>query len=441
MMEICKVSIADILAAREKRVERQRLMIEKHHAPLISFTMNIAGPIKNDEWIERAFREGTRRIEAVLSGRRAYILESCSTTAFTGCEYQWAVAAEAHALKQWMRLIEEQDELGRLFDIDVISADGAKLSRESERRCLICGGPVHVCSRSRAHSADELFLKTHEIIESYFRHQFVRHTAMAAEKSLLYELATTPKPGLVDFENSGAHSDMDRFTFINSACILRSYFESCAEIGSENPENSFESVFEKIRSAGQQAEAEMLAATGNINTHKGALFTLGILCCATGMCYPEKISLEKLLNNAAHLAQNSLSDFEKISPESARTGGEQQFLTGGLTGVRGEAAEGYPSVRNNALPALEAALANKKTANDASITALAVLMTNVADSNVLRRAGKPGLDMMQAEAVHIANADHSALREADARFIRANISPGGCADLLAAAWFLHERCN
>ena len=441
MKEIREVTIADILKARDERAERQRQMLLRHHCPLVSFTMNIAGPIKNDQWIERAFREGVKRIEAVLSGRRAQILETFSVAAFTGCEQIWAVDSAPGSLKEWMRMLEEQDALGRLFDIDVIAVDGAKLSRESERKCLVCGGPVRACARSRAHSADEIFRRTHEIIEDYFRSRFVRSTGEIAEKALLYEVATTPKPGLVDFENSGAHSDMDRFTFIDSACALRSYFVSCIQTGIERRAESPAVLFELLRSLGQQAEADMLAATGNVNTHKGALFSLGILCCAAGMQFDRDSSTDELLSTAAKLAAASLSDFEKLSAESNLTGGEQQFLSGGLTGVRGEAAAGFPSVRNIALPALERALSEGKNRNDAGLAALLALMASVSDSNVLRRAGESVLEQMRREASSVFRIDHEALREMNERFVSANISPGGCADLLAAAWFIHEFCK
>jgi len=437
-MEIREVSIADVLAARDERVQRQQRMLSQHTFALISFTMNIAGPVKNDPWIERAFDEGVRRIEAVLKGRRVRILDCDSIRAFTGCEQLWAVDADVLSLKNWMRLIEEQDDLGRLFDIDIIAPDGTKLSRDSERKCLICGGPVRVCARSRTHSADEIFRRTHEIIKRFFKNQFSRRISMIAEKSLLYELATTPKPGLVDFENNGAHSDMDRFTFIDSACILRDFFARCAAIGITGMETGTSRLFEQIRSLGQQAEVEMLAATGGVNTHKGALFSLGILCCAAGMGFGQPHSTDDLLHRAAGLARASLSDFELVSDESARTGGEIQYLQRGLTGARGEAASGFPSVASIALPALEDALSSGKDRNDAGLTALLRLMQQVDDSNILRRAGEDGLSVMHSESSDISPSDHSALREADVRFIEANLSPGGCADLLAVAWFLHE---
>ena len=138
-LEIREVQIADVLRARDVRAALQDALIARHHVPVISFSMNIAGKIKLDASIRRAFLEGVRRIEAQLKLRGAKLLESKQTIEFTGCEQIWAVDADAARLKPWMCAIEESDALGRLFDIDVIGADGLKLSRpiQRERRCLI----------------------------------------------------------------------------------------------------------------------------------------------------------------------------------------------------------------------------------------------------------------------------------------------------------------
>ena len=144
-----RVTIQDMLDARDARAERQANFLHRHSMPLVSFTMNIAGDVKVDDNIRRAYREGVRRIRRELERMHAPVAEYAETAAFTGCEALWAVDGDAAVLKARMQRIEEHDALGRLFDIDVIAADGSHLSRESERPCLICGGPVRACARSR----------------------------------------------------------------------------------------------------------------------------------------------------------------------------------------------------------------------------------------------------------------------------------------------------
>lgn len=95
-------------------------------------------------------------------------------------------------------------------------------------------------------------------------------------------MTTTPKPGLVDRRNSGSHTDMDSFTFMSSAAALYPYFEACAKVGRETMDRPAPETFAALRPLGCEAEGEMLDATGGVNTHKGAVFSIGITCAALG---------------------------------------------------------------------------------------------------------------------------------------------------------------
>lgn len=423
------VTVADMLAARDARASRQAEFLQRYGAALLSFTMNIAGEIKVDADIRRAFDEGVRRIQRELDRMHEPVLAFVEHTPFTGCEALWAVDADAAHLKVRMQQIEEGCALGRLFDIDVIDADGTHLSRENERPCLICGGPVRACARSRTHSAQALFQRAHEIIDAHFREAFVCRIGEMAQKALLFEALTTPKPGLVDCHNSGAHRDMDLFSFAGSACALRPYFEACVRHGMDgaNPE--------RLQYAGMQAEDAMFTAAG-ANTHKGAIFALGILCCAVGCC-GEGSGLDAILAKAAELGDYFLRQMTASS--TGETGGEQQFRQYGLTGARGEAASGFRSAREIALPVLKKNLAAGASLQQAGKAALLALMAHVMDSNIIRRAGMDAQRWVMAEAARLlqqgfCDDDLSAL---DSEMIRRNISPGGSADLLAVTLFLH----
>ena len=431
MEAIYHVTVQDMLRARDERAARQADFINRHHAPLISFTMNIAGSIKNDAQIQRAFAEGRARIVRVLRGFRLDVLEEAQTIAPSGCEALWAVRAEAGFLKRQMCLIEEADALGRLFDIDVIDENGVHLSRNAERACLICGGPVRICARSRAHSGEALFAKAHAIIEDYFQKKYFRTIGEQAQRALLYEALTTPKPGLVDCENSGAHRDMDLLSFADSACALRSYFERCAALGAENAGH------ERLQQEGLAAEEAMLEAA-RANTHKGAIFSLGILCYAAGRC-SENATLESVLECVARLGSSYLMQLQTaVSPT---TGGEQQYARYGLTGARGEAASGFQTVRQIALPALEKGVQQGKTLCEAGLDALLELISRVKDSNIIRRAGMDGQEWASAQAEKLLRNGYTTddLRRLNDRFVKRNISPGGSADLLALSYFLYFR--
>lgn len=169
------VELPAMLYARERRAELQRELLLACQTPLVSFTLNIPGPVKVLPLVPEAFLEGISRIEAALSAgamdvcRREYLLGP------TGPEAFFAVHASRKELKKAMVSIEDGSELGRLFDIDVIGIDGTKASRADlglpARTCLLCKKPAHACARSRSHTVDELI--TH--IESVLRKEFTHH--------------------------------------------------------------------------------------------------------------------------------------------------------------------------------------------------------------------------------------------------------------------------
>ena len=423
------VTVQDMLRARDERAARQAEFLRRYGTALISFTMNIAGSIKTDAQIQRAFCEGEAWINAHLTQQHIDVLAHERQIACTGCEALWAVKTDAASLKRKMTAIEESCPLGRLFDVDVIDAQGQHLSRGTERACLICGGPVRACARSRTHSAEALFTKAQEIIRDHFEYKFAREISQSALRALLYEALTTPKPGLVDCRNSGAHQDMDLFSFADSISVLGGYFESCVQLGQQGK------PLEQLQHAGILAEKSMLETAG-VNTHKGAIFSLGILCYAVGRV-GEDATQAALLLEAAQIGQFYLR--QMITSPKSITGGEQQYQRLGLTGARGEAAAGFPSVLEIALPVLAAALQKGASVQDAGKEALLNLMARVKDSNVIRRAGMEGQTWLMAQAAHLLQQGYTddALRAMDDEMIQRNISPGGSADLLAVAWFLH----
>ena len=430
MIHIQPVTLADVLRARDERAQAQEAFRQKYGCTVVSFTMNIAGPVKVNELIVKGFREGQKQIALQLHALNCPLRECTETLHFTGCEALWAVEVEAWKVKRAMEHIEDTHPLGRLFDIDVIDPDGSHLSRGTERPCLICGGPAKVCARSRAHSVEEVFGRTMDMLRAFTDKKYATKLSHLALTALSRELKLTPKPGLVDMENNGAHTDMDVAAFERSIRALRLHFAAFARIGQEGADPA------RLQQAGMEAEQVMLAAAG-VNTHKGAIFSLGILCCAAG-ALGENPTLDALLAKAAELGGYFLDQMKKAPP--ANTGGGQQYLRYGLTGARGEAAAGFPSVREIALPAYEAALRAGKSQEDAGLHALLYLIAHVQDSNIIRRSGMEGQQWVSAQAQALLDTGytHDDLRALNDRFVARNISPGGSADLLAATYFIHE---
>ena len=163
-MQGIEVGIDEILDCREKRVAIQNEMIKKYNKPVISFTMNIPGPIKINNEIKKAFDIGKKLILEKLKENNIEILEKKELNVNTGNELFISVNSSAEKIKNITVAIEESCELGRLFDIDVIDVNFEKLSRKSFRKCLICEEQAQECGRSRKHSVKELQDKIEEIL-------------------------------------------------------------------------------------------------------------------------------------------------------------------------------------------------------------------------------------------------------------------------------------
>ena len=163
-MQGIEVGIEEILDCREKRVTIQNEMIKKYNKPVISFTMNIPGPIKTNNEIKKAFDIGKNLILENLKENNIKVLEIQELNENTGNELFISVNSLAEKTKNMTVAIEESCELGRLFDIDVIDINFEKLSRKSFRKCLICEEQAQECGRSRKHSVKELQDKIEEIL-------------------------------------------------------------------------------------------------------------------------------------------------------------------------------------------------------------------------------------------------------------------------------------
>lgn len=162
------VSLLEMLNARELRCRLQQRLLLKYKKPLICLTLNIPGPVKVLPGVPDAYQTGCQRIEESLKIHLIPIVHLETIKEKTGYEAFYSVDALPEFIKEHMIALEDEDELGRLYDIDVLRLDGTKISREElgfpPRRCLLCDSPAHVCSRSRAHSVTELIGRITDIL-------------------------------------------------------------------------------------------------------------------------------------------------------------------------------------------------------------------------------------------------------------------------------------
>ncbi|WP_307731716.1 triphosphoribosyl-dephospho-CoA synthase MdcB [Massilia antarctica] len=268
--------------------------------------------------------------------------------------------------------------------------------------------------------------------------QFGRRAARLAIASLYAELALYPKPGLVSLVDNGSHTDMNAATFMRSLFSLRHYFRLICHAGSKN------APFATLKRLGIEAEQRMLRATGGVNTHRGAIFSLGLLCAAAGRAFAHGGTM-----TAAALQSHLRAGWGKelashTAPVNERSHGLSVAALHGAHGARHEAADGLPSVFRTGLGTLRRTLAEGRGPRQARIDALFALMMQVSDTNVVHRGGPQGAAFVRIQASAFRHAGGTASNGWEAHalaihraFIERNLSPGGAADLLAASCFVH----
>ena len=262
-------------------------------------------------------------------------------------------------------------------------------------------------------------------------------------QAILLEVSTHPKPGLVTRLSNGAHKDMSIFTFMMSSAVLSKAFNDLQDIGQAH-RGTLAELFCKLRSYGVGAEAELLRVTKGVNTQRGILFAGGIVSAVSGYAMNMGLSRDALLPLIKEMAAGLVARELKNLDHAAMTAGEKLYYKYGITGIRGEVENGFPSVVNYGLPALEDAFDKGATINDALVHALISLMTVVEDSNVIWRTDYDTLLEVQRIAKNILSLGsvftekgRMAIAETERYFLQRRISPGGSADLLSVTITLY----
>jgi triphosphoribosyl-dephospho-CoA synthase len=255
----------------------------------------------------------------------------------------------------------------------------------------------------------------------------------AATVALYEELQLYPKPGLVSFVDEGSHTDMDATTFMRSLFALRRYFPQMAGLGAQSAE------FAALEAAGIAAERQMLSATAGVNTHRGAVFSLGLLCAAAGRCAALGLGWQPA-NLRASLRQGWGQALTSRCLAHRPSKGQTAARLHGLRPAGEEAALGMPVLFEVAVPALQQALDSGLGPQLARLQTLFHIMAVLEDTNLAHRGGLAGLRFGQRAAAGFLAAGGAARSDAVCHaeaihrdFVVRHLSPGGSADALAAA--------
>src|SRR5882724_4273684 len=264
----------------------------------------------------------------------------------------------------------------------------------------------------------------------------VHWLAHAAVRALVEEADLTPKPGLVDTRGSGAHADMNLGMLHRSAYSLLATFTAIATRAFGAKENI--SLRESLSQLGRDGERTMLRITGGVNTHRGAIWTLGLLCAGAAMLAGKEQTAEKICAKAARIAR--LPDSYTSNIQTHRQQAHCQY---GVLGARGEAEGGFRHIVEIGLPMLKKLRLQGLAEEHARLNALVAIIAELNDTCLLHRGGLTALTLAKRGARRIldlggvaTDEGFCAMEELDRQLVQLQASPGGSADLLAGVFFL-----
>ena len=408
---------------------------------LLSLTLVAPGAVKRSPLLDAIFAAALAALRPLVDDARARI----EAVDDSGHHALYLLDGEARDWKTRMLALENRAPLSRLWDIDIIDRDGVAVSRRDlglpPRRCLLCDDDAKTCARERRHDIAALQA---DIARRYRLHQQAQSIADTMRQALITEATLTPKAGLVDAVHNGGHSDMNLALFLRSADAIAPYLGDCAATGmtfAGHPASP--ALLAAIRPIGLAAEAAMRAATGGVNTHKGAIFAFGLTAAALGKRLAEQhaTTLADVQADVRALCAEILAELRQGDCDSA---GKRGYARHGISGARGEAASGFATVSAHALPLYQQELAADGNERRALLAALVALYAANDDSTTLARVGLDGLRAHQHWARTLLAdratlADEARLSDAIAAYARncaaKRLSAGGSADLLAlTAW-------
>mgnify|MGYP001298856586 CR=1 FL=1 len=441
-----------ILAAKEETYLAKCRAVQKYQLPLVSLALNIPGWPKSNKQLRHfffgtlaEFKSFTLANRLIISDHTEQIIENDNGLVyFCGFKFPES-AAEAKSITE---KFETSHQLGRFIDVDIIDKKCQIISSGKEKPCFICHSKSAVnCMRKKNHSINELKQFQHDSIHNYL---FQKHKEKQSEilselmlNALLAEISLFPKPGLVTPIDSGSHSDMDYNSFLQSTSAISNIFTKLfGEIIIE--EKAF--TFESLRALGIEAEVKMKNATGNLNTHKGAIFLLIIIGYTIANLVRNKMELSPAnIKNTikkfyAAINADPLNNLANTHGNKVRKNTQNPKI-----GIKAEILNGLPSIFEAGIPQLYLnQFSLRNTSKEKQITLIKTLLSIMSildDSNILYRGNEKKLQLIK-EKSNIAlqaliNNNWEPYENLCIWTKNKNLSPGGAADILVGSIFIY----
>ncbi len=452
-----------ILENREQRFSL-RENIANRQMTSVSLNFNIPGYPKNSEKIQQAFLFAIKDLRRFLMANRItlipqeeYVLNSqdCGSFFIHAIRYTYT----NQEAKQILETFEITHPLGRLLDVDLFTPEAQHISSGKRKKCLLCNQTAYECAQQQNHTLKDYQTFIQQQVEDYLlqkqKKHIIQHITEYAGRALLYEVAVENKPGLICPNSNGSHSDMDFFTFLNSSASLSAYWYDIAMLGYRfaNHDKELLHAITPLRMLGLEAEANMLKATNQVNTHKGSVFLLGYACFSASYTMFKQGFFDQDMFRATiqTLAKDLLkNDFEERHFYN-QTHGADCYKKYGKTiagGARYEVELGFPMVFDYALPYLQSLLHNvdeKALTNqqwqEILMQLLLFIMSKNNDTNILYRKDDKVLQAVKQQSEKalqlMEQGDKEGLKTLFDYCKQQQVSPGGSADILALTLFVH----
>ena len=452
-----EISLEQLLTAREERASLQQQLLTQYGQTLLCVTLTAVGGVKKNALLDYVFTKTLENLTALFMQLNITPTKEIIRPLATGHEAFFVLPIDGRALKAATIELEESIPLARLWDLDVFDAKGNLLSRADfalpPRACLVCGNEAKICARTRKHAVDEIVAEMQSRAQ---RHYIAEYIGEQVYSALVQEARLSPKPGLVDTVNNGSHKDMNLHTFEQSAVSLRPFFTQFVLKGMTTAHLPEKQILAEVRPLGLLAEKAMFKATHGVNTHKGAIFSFGLVCTAIGRLLIRQdvaqsavdFDIKLICSLVAQFAQGLTDELKHYPDHLPVTAGVRLFRKYGLTGARGEAESGFNLIQT-LLPQFDEYHPLER--EHRLLILLLHLMATNPDTNVVHRGGLDGLHFIRQTAQDLLADQHTvsdkailtrALMKFDAACIERNLSSGGSADLLALAiFFLSLRGN
>ncbi|RJX26953.1 MAG: hypothetical protein C4537_01555 [Acholeplasma sp.] len=412
-----------ILLGREARAYMIDLWLKDKNLLVLSIHANIPGDTKNLSeafLLVHFFEYHIQSIVHTLSCERFFNDDGPYTLCYIQHDHPVS-------LKQTLVSLEDHHPLGRMIDLDLYDQMN-HYSRNTlnllPRKCYLCEDIAHHCIRSKKHSIEEL----REYVFVQVKDFLLKEVIHIASKAMMEELNLEDKFGLITPSSAGSHDDMDYELMLKAQKVILPYFQKLFLLGYES--DALYHLFDQAREIGLEAEKDMLNETQGINCYKGLIFVLGWLMVSIGYVLKHHQTVDHIFTNVHHMTHALFDDFNR----PPTTFGEKAYQTYQITGARGEAYLGFPSI-HHALHILEHQPKNDQTLR----MVLKTLILATDDTVMLKRSGTlENYQKIKKMFVDLDPTDLHQVKELTHYMIQERLSFGGAADLLIGTLVVHE---